>query len=279
MTIAVVTDSSSCLTHHPGAHHLHIVPLHVVEIDGVRTTSGANPQQMSAVYKEVMNRPGITGIISLHLSAKISGTYAAAVSAASQYNGCIRVVDSQTSGLAMGHPAIAAAFAGENSDDLDAIEQLVRELLTSGTTWVYVPKLDALRASGRISAARALLGTALAIKPVMVMQEGELSLIQRARTTTKALLGLQELVHSRIHDDDRPIHIPVIGLHHHCNPEAIASLIAGLRAEFGPNTRIDVVDLDDALALHLGEGAVVVSVIVCADDTECTSQMFSTLSS
>src|SRR5581483_7292521 len=134
-------------------------------------------------------REGAAGIVSVHLSAKLSGTYEAAGVAASGYEDRVAVVDSGSTGLGLGFCALAAAAAS----DLPGAVEAARAAAGRTTTWFYVDTLEYLRRGGRIGAASALLGTALSVKPILHMVGGEIVVRDKVRTASRALARLVDL--------------------------------------------------------------------------------------
>ena len=133
MPVAVVTDSSAYLPDgFANRHAVHVVPLHVLiddcsGLDGVDigpaevaaalgarrtvTTSRPNPDEFIRVYRRLLDE-GADGIVSVHLSRELSGTWESAHLAAREVGvGLVRVVDSRTAVMGLGFAALRAATA------------------------------------------------------------------------------------------------------------------------------------------------------------------------
>jgi len=149
------------------------------------TTSQPSAGDFIAVYAPLLE--GGREIVSIHLSAGISGTFESALTARQQLidegrgGERIHVVDSRTACGGMGMlvlAAVAGAGAGEDAEAIVARVGRVREELR---TWFAIDTLEYLRRGGRIGAARAWLGSALQIKPILTIEE-EITPVERVRT-------------------------------------------------------------------------------------------------
>ncbi len=211
--VAVVTDSTAYLP--DGVAHergVFVVPLHVVL--GARTgqegvdvspaevavalterrlhvsTSRPTPAEFVAVYRT----SGASRIVSVHLSGDLSGTVDAARLAAEEVavDGIeVRVVDSRSIVMGLGFAVIRAAEAAARGGDLDTVAGAA--LARGGTTLFYVDTLEHLRRGGRIGAAAALVGAALAVKPLLHVIDGKIAPLEKVRTASKAVARLEDL--------------------------------------------------------------------------------------
>ena len=177
MPVAVVTDSTAYLP--PDlvrARGLTVVPLTVVlngaeGLEGVETspadatralsgrrvsvsTSRPAPEQFAQVYRTLLGE-GADGVVSVHLSAELSGTVEAARLAAAEVgDDRVTVVDSRSTGMGLGFPALAAAAAAARGDDLTGVRDAALDAVARTTIYFYVDTLEFLRLGGRINAAR-----------------------------------------------------------------------------------------------------------------------------
>ena len=224
--VAVVTDSSFYAPAElAAASDIHVVSLYVqegdrqyreVEIDdlgsfyerlraatGRTTTSQPSIGDFLAVYEPLLADGG--DVVSIHISAGISGTYAAAEQAREQLveGGTsahrIVVLDSATTAAGLGMMVIAAnsaARAGASAAEAaDAAQALRREL----KVWFAVDTLEFLRRGGRVGGAQAWLGSTLKIKPILSI-ESEVLPIERVRTSGRAFERLVEYLQARRDD-------------------------------------------------------------------------------
>jgi DegV family protein with EDD domain len=204
--IAVVTDSTAALPHTLSGG-VTIVPLNVV-IDGVEgqegvdvsladvatalkgrkqvSTSRPTPGLFASTYRRLL-ADAFTGILSIHLSGKLSGTIESATLAAADFDGRVEVLDSGAAGMGLGFPAAAAAKAAASGADLPGVRTEARAAIDRTTTLFYVDTLEFLRRGGRIGAASAMVGTALSVKPILGMSDGAVVPLEKVRTSSKAL--------------------------------------------------------------------------------------------
>ena len=273
-SVAVVTDSTAGLTAELiSAYRLTVVPL-TVTIDGVAgregidvapadvakalvawpvsvTTSRPSPGEFAAIYERLLAE-GAAGIVSVHLSAKLSGTYEAARVAAAGHPDRVFVVDSESSGLGLGFCALAAARAGSLAQARAAALAAVGRT----TTLFYVDTLEYLRRGGRIGAASALLGTALSVKPILRMVDGEIVVQDKVRTASRALTRLEDLAVDAA--GDGPVEV---GVQHLAAPERARALVTRLRERLGERlSACYETEVGAAVGAHVGPG--LVSVVV-----------------
>jgi DegV family protein with EDD domain len=279
MSIAVVTDSSACLPAELIARGgLTVVPL-IVTIDGTQgregvdvspadvaralvarrlavTTSRPSPAQLSEVYAGLL-AGGATGIVSVHLSAKLSGTYDSAVLAAAEHPGLVEVVDSRSTGMGLGFPALHAI-----GPSLPAARDAALAAVARTTTLFYVDSLEYLRRGGRMGAASALLGTALSVKPILHMSGGEIVVRDRVRTATRAMGRLVDLALEAAGQSDVDI-----AVHHLAAPGRAAELTGELADRLGTRMRTcHQTEIGAAVGAHVGPG--LVSVVVHTRSTD-----------
>ena len=130
-------------------------------------------------------------IVSIHLSAGISGTYEAASQTRQRLidegrgGERVHVVDSRTGCGGMGMLVLAASAVAGAGGDAGAVVARAEELREQLRMWFAVDTLEYLRRGGRIGAARAWLGSALQIKPILTLEE-EVTPVERVRTRRRA---------------------------------------------------------------------------------------------
>lgn len=281
--VAVVTDSTSSLP--PGlaaAAGVSVIPLQVV-IDGVsRSEAEVSPAEVASALRSgrrvTTSRPsaeafrgsyqaladeGFVGVVSVHLSGTISGTAAAAVQAAAGRVGSgadvpVRVVDTQVIAMASGFAALAGAAAARRGVELDEVAAVVARRAAASATWFCVENLEHLRRGGRIGAATAALGSALAVKPLLTLRHGSITPLERVRTTSRAVARLEELalaVVSQARDRRQPVEVAV----HHLDDEAAATRLADRLARrlaaigMGDSSPV-VSEVSAVLGVHVGPG-------------------------
>jgi DegV family protein with EDD domain len=158
--------------------------------------------------------------------------------------------------MGTGFVALAAARLAADGADLDAVEQEAFSASGRGRGYVVVHRLDNLRRSGRIGRGASWLSSALAIKPLLLIDpDGRLVLAQRVRTAGKALEAMVEQVVADV--GDKPT---VIAVHHIRNLHAANEVANELTARLHPNEPPTVTDMGPVLGVHIGAGAVAVCV-------------------
>jgi DegV family protein with EDD domain len=163
--------------------------------DDLPETAAPSPGAFEAAFRRQADA-GADAVVCINLSSGLSATMQAAQNAAKVLEGSIdvRVVDSRsiTSGLAT--QVRRAALTAADGADADAVESMVRDLSARTHVIGALDTLDNLRKGGRIGGAQALLGSLLAIKPLLDISTGEVEEAGRARTRRKALQVLRDKV-------------------------------------------------------------------------------------
>jgi DegV family protein with EDD domain len=279
VNVAIVTDSTASLPLELVASHgIVVVPLHVVLgdkafSDGVdlttdelaaalRTfttvsTSRPSPQAFLDVY-EAAAAGGADAVVSVHISSDMSGTVGSAMLAASQSPIPVEVVDSRSVGMAMGFAALSAAAAVRQGMDAKAVAAIASSRARAATVIFYVDNLEHLRRGGRIGAASALLGSALAIKPLLALSDGHIDPIEKVRTAARALSRLEELA-LRAAEEAEGSGVD-IAVHHLDSRTRASDLVDRLRTRVPSSTTVILVELGAVVGAHVGPGTIAVAV-------------------
>ncbi|MFI1400189.1 DegV family protein [Streptomyces sp. NPDC020681] len=212
------------------------------------TTSRPSPEVFAETYR-ASAAAGATGIVSLHLSSEFSGTYDAAVLAAKDAPVPVRVVDTGMVAMALGFCALAAAEAAEGGGTLDEAVAAAEKRAAGTSAFFYVDTLDYLRRGGRIGAAQALLGSALAVKPLLQLDGGRIELLEKVRTASKAIARLEEIVVERAGTSGVDI-----AVHHLAAPERAAALAERLRERVPGLADLHVSEVGAVIGAHTGPG-------------------------
>ena len=279
VSVAIVTDSTAYLPAELVASHgIWVVPLHVVLggqqfCEGVDvttaevaaalrkftsvSTSRPSPQAFLDAY-EAAAASGANAVVSVHISSEMSGTVESAALAASQSPIPVEVVDSRSMGMAMGYAVLSAAGAAHRGLDAKTVAAIASSRAKAATVIFYVDTLEHLRRGGRIGAASALLGSALAIKPLLALSDGHIKPIEKVRTSARALSRLEELALQAVDAaGDCGVDIAV----HHLDSQTRASdLVDRLRAGVRSATTVALVELGAVLGAHVGPGTIAVAV-------------------
>jgi DegV family protein with EDD domain len=276
VTVVVVTDASSRLPAELlDKWAIRVVPLHILLDgqdlrDGVddipedihqrqATTAAATPAELAHAYQQALAVSGGDGVVAVHISSALSGTFGAAQRTAADLDPNIRVIDSRSAAMGTGFAALAAARAAAAGADLDAVAGAASSSVSRGHAFVVVHRLDNLRRSGRIGGAKAWLGTALALKPLLRIDDGKLVLAQRVRTVTHATATMIDRVCEVVGDG-----AAALAVHHVANPDGAKEVAAALAERLPACEPAIITPLGPVLALHVGEGAVAVCVEVPA---------------
>jgi DegV family protein with EDD domain len=275
--VAVVTDSTAYL---PAASAellgVQVVPLQVIVGGVVRaegeeigpsevaavlhrghsvSTSRPSPSLFAAAYHRAF-AAGATSIVSVQLSAAMSGTVDAARLAAADVGGDIRVIDSRSVGMGMGFAVLAAADAAVAGADVAAVVETVTQTLGRTQAIFYVDTLEYLRRGGRIGAARALVGSALAVKPLLGLRNGRIEPLERVRTAARAIARLEELAVSMAADE--PVSIAV---HHLDASPRAAQVVEALETRLPKAGDIITTEVGAVVGAHTGPG--MLAIVVC----------------
>jgi DegV family protein with EDD domain len=213
--VRVVTDSSSGLSPEvAAAQGIRIVPLAVtagakIGLEGIEVTAAdvlvalsarqpklATSQPTAAAFAAAYE--GDAPVVSIHLSAGLSGTCDVARAAARDAEADVRVVDSRLIAMGLGFVALAAARVVAEGGSVDEVEAAAITAAERTTVLFCVDTLEFLRRGGRIGAASALLGSALSVKPLLHLVDGAIGVRERVRTTSRAVTRLGELAENAV---------------------------------------------------------------------------------
>ena len=161
------------------------------------TTSTPPPALFEETYRRLVAN-GATGILSMHISAKLSGTFSAARQGAEMVTADthvpIEVVDSDTVSGGFGLPAEMVARDARNGADLAALKAHTESLCSRVRVIAVLDTLEFLQRGGRIGRARAMLGTLLNVKPLIEVRDGQVLPLENVRTRSKALERMGQIV-------------------------------------------------------------------------------------
>ncbi|MEH0110838.1 DegV family protein [Tersicoccus sp. MR15.9] len=213
-------------------------------------TSRPSPGAVEAVYRRLA-AAGHTHIVSVHLSAGLSGTVDSARWAAGRVPVPVSVIDSGTAGMALGYAvrdACAAAAAGATPA---AVAASARRASERHRVRFYVPNLETLRRGGRVGGAAAWIGGVLAIKPLLQIDDGVVVPLERIRSAVRAIRRLEALAAADL--AATPPSLPrECAVHHFGNVAEAEELAERLTEQTG--VRPLVSRLPSVLAAHVGLG-------------------------
>ena len=279
MPIAVVTDSTAYLPAEIVRERgIRVVPLEVrlgdrlgregVDIGTAELitaladsrldvqTSRPTPAEFAACYREAL-ASGAAGVVSVHLSRELSGTWEAARVAADEVGpDVVRVVDSRAAGMGLGYAVLAAVDAADAGADGAAVEGAATEVADRCRVYFSVDTLDRLRRGGRIGAAAALLGTALSVKPLLHVANGRIVLLEKVRTTARAGQRLVELAVQAAGTGRADL-----AVHHLGAATRAAELATALGERLPGSGRLVVSEVGAVIGAHAGAGLLGVVVV------------------
>lgn len=279
MSIAVVTDSASDLEQGQ-IDGVSIIPLHlhfgdeqfedgvtltkpefwtrldrVVSEGGVLpTTSQPAPGVFRDIYQQLIE-DGAEGVVSVHLSGKLSGTLNSARQGASLLDDAppIEFVDTESASMALGWASEAALTAIQDGGGVSDAAEAARELVARTRTMLFVETLDYLLRGGRIGRARQLAGKLLRMRPLLELVEGEVADVERPRTRKKAL----DRLYAQIMSNGQPERVSIL----HGNAEADANALASRVSESCGGMDVPLVLSSPVLGAHIGPGTVGATVL------------------
>lgn len=219
MTIRIVTDSASDLSSELAQlHSIVIVPLsfrfgteEFIDRQGLSTaqfwdkcalspvlpeTAAPSPGQFESAFRQIASE-GASGIVVISLSSDLSATMQSCEVAAKSLVDIIpiRIVDSRSVSMGQGITAIACAKLAASGATIEQVAELGTTLASRTKLWATLNTLENLKKGGRIGGAKALLATALSIKPIITIVDGKIEEGGRQRTRSKAIAFLVDKVH------------------------------------------------------------------------------------
>lgn len=217
-------------------------------------TSRPSPTAFADAYKAAQ-LAGFDSVVSIHISAKLSGTCDAAQLAADEAELPVLVLDSLTVGMAQGAAVMAAVAESEKRHAIDQVIQAAWEAAQSSEVYFYVPSLEQLRKGGRISLASSWFGTVLDIKPILAVKDGSVVPLERVRSASKAIARLEAITIKRINEANGVS--TRLSIHHFGNLAEAEALAASISSSCPDLPPIMLTRLPAVLAAHSGLGALV----------------------
>jgi DegV family protein with EDD domain len=218
-------------------------------LDRSRVMPVTTPPSFRA-FQEVYARLGQTTdqIISIHVSSRLSRSYHVATTAAEAFLGrCqVAVMDSESISVGQGTLVRAAAEAANRGMPLDTIVRLIRGMIPHVYLVFFVEALEYLEREGRIGKAQALLGSMLNIKPILIVEEGDIIPLEKVRTRPRAIDKLFEFVAEFAQIQE--VAILQVG-----SDQEAAELVERLKLVF-PDREFPVLSYGPVLASHIGPG-------------------------
>ena len=272
--IALVTDSSVNVPAEVQEDcGLHVVPLKVIfngqtYMDGtditptrfyemlrvaseLPTTSQPSAGDFVEVYSQLSQEAD--AIVSIHLSELLSGTMKSALAARELMSHVpIEVIDSRSVSLGLGFIVVAAARAVQEGEGLPGVVAVTEQLIPKINVIFVVDTLKYLQMGGRIGGASAMLGSALKIKPLLHLCDGEVSPLERVRSKCRATERMLEIMAQRLEAKNCDGVLRAAVVHADRADEAL-ELKEQVQSRFQP-IELYLTELTPAVGVHVGPG-------------------------
>ena len=215
------------------------------------STTQPTPQDFADVYQKLSQEA--EGIISIHLSSKLSGTYNSALQGKELVDTkCpIEVIDSQVLTLSLGLLVIATTTIAKSGKNIQQVVEEIKQTIPSIHLLALFDTLKYLALGGRIGKVQALLGSVLSVKPMLTIKDGELVPAGRVRSRTRGINRLVDFVKNAVDIQDMAI------VYNTTLDEAQA--LVGQMGSRLPKERIRLARLGPALGVHAGPGILLVA--------------------
>lgn len=214
------------------------------------TTSQPTPAYFKTLYDELAAEG--KDILGVHISHKLSGTFSSAEQAKAMLpEANIENVDTLSASMGEGWPLLMAVKATQDGKTLAECKQIVEDASKHTGILLTVNTLEFLHRGGRIGGAKRLLGSALNLKPLLQVIDGQIEPAENVRTRKKSLNRLAELAVERI-GDQRPIYMAAI----HANALEDAEMVLEQIAEKLPLKARIVTNVAPTVGTHTGPGTV-----------------------
>lgn len=269
--VAIVVDSAANLPEELIAQYdMHVVPLFVnwdgqSLLDGVDITPGAFYQRLAQSstspttsqpspgdFYEAFSKVAETAdsIVGIFISEVLSGTLASAHGAVDMMGDYpIEIVDSRSASMGQGLIAMAAARAAADGQDYKAVAALARQIVPQMRVMFVVDTLEYLHRGGRIGGARRLIGSMLAIKPVLHLVDGAIEPLASVRTKKKAVQHMLNVVQEQM-GGKKNVHVAVL---HAAAANEAATLADALRGQLDVGDMV-MGELSPVIGTHVGPG-------------------------
>ena len=215
-------------------------------------TTQPSPQDFASAYDKLSQEAD--GIISIHITSKLSGTYNSAVQGKKMASSrCpIEVVDSQTLSIAVGLMAIQASKMVSSGMSLQQILDELSRIIPNVHLLILFDTLKYLAKGGRIGKAKALMGSILNVKPLLTIIDGELAPSGQVRTRPKGIDRLLDFVKDAKEIQD-------LAILHSTTPDEAQALVERTSSVF-PKEQTLLARLGPGLGVHGGPGILAIAI-------------------
>jgi DegV family protein with EDD domain len=214
------------------------------------TTSQPSAGQFEQYYDK-LREEGATDIISLHVTAKLSGTYNSAVMAKEMMEGRVRIhpFDSTSGSVALGFMSMEASRMSRAGKSVDEILARMEAIRDRGCLVLTLKDLRYAQMSGRTGRLQSSLASLLSIKPIVLLEDGLLDVVEQVRTQSKAIDRLIDILAERV-GKSQPVNLAAI---HAMAPDNGQELLEKAKHLFNCQETF-MADLTSSLVVHFGPG-------------------------
>jgi DegV family protein with EDD domain len=210
-------------------------------------TSAPAPGAFQAAYEQAAAE-GAEGVLCLTISADLSATYQSAATAATATSGIeVAVLDTRSVTMGQGLLALTAAAAAAGGASLAEVRAVTEAAVPRTRVYGALATLDHLVRGGRVGKARALLGSMLAIKPVIQVRDGAVDEESKQRTRGRSLEYLAAKARA-----DAPLDRLAVASGEADDVGTLLELLAGVEVAHP----IEVVPLGPVVGTHAGPGTI-----------------------
>jgi DegV family protein with EDD domain len=223
------------------------------------SVSSPSPAIFEQLYRTMIGE--YDHVFSIHVSNRLSGVYAATVQARAKVPASktkIDLIDSKSASMGLGMVVLAAAEAARNGAAPYEVERLIHSMIRHTHIVFFVDTMEHLEQSGRLALAGAVLGSMQRIKPLMILDEGEVVPYERTRTRAKAIEGLYTFI------EDFP-NVKNVTVLYSTTPEDVEKLLEKVEPIF-PRERVQIAQFGPGIAIYLGPGAMGAAVFEGLDE-------------
>lgn len=216
------------------------------------STSQVSPATMQETFQGLVDK-GLS-VLGIFISSKLSGTLQSAIQAKELMGSAgekVTLVDSQSTAMALGFQALAAARAMEAGASLEDCAAMASKAHERTGVFFAVDTLEFLHRGGRIGGAQRFIGSALNLKPILALKEGKVEGVDRIRTKSKAHERILELVAEQVKGKSN---IRLATLHANAAEDA-RNLLDRAAAELSPVETL-FTEVSPVVGTHAGPGTV-----------------------
>lgn len=276
--ITLVTDSTCDLPPTVAqTQGIHLVPQHIIWdgdlfFDGVDLsshdfyrrlanspslpeTAPPTPEEFATEFEAARAADQADQLVAILLSSRLSDCFANAQQGARLLDFPVFLQDSQTVSMGLGFAVLAAAAARDSGGVVDDMLEAARQTRRRTRIFFTVDTLEFLYRGGRIGGARHLIGTALSLRPILTVENGQVEALESVRTRPRAVARMLELAAEYMTPGDAHIALMSGGA-----DEEARALLAPAGRKLRPSEIFES-QVSPSIGVHTGPG--VLGITVC----------------